>query len=165
MNRKRFAFSTAFLVIGAAALMAQRPAHRIPPTTEQMVARQVTHLTAALTLTTAQQAQATTIFTTEHSTMDAIHTSLETAHTALETAVKANNAAGINAAANQIGNLTTQQVVAHATAQAALYEILTPDQKTKSNGIRPGFRRGGPGGGPSGVMPMHGGPAGFGPGR
>ena len=158
MNTRRFLLSSALLVVGAAALMAQRPDRGTPPTTEQMVARQVAHLTSLLTLTTAQQSQATTIFTTEHTTMDTIHTAVDTAHTALQAAVKANNAAGINSAANQIGNLTTQEVVAQATAQASFYSVLTASQKTLFDNAGPGFGRGGPGG----PGPMLGGPAGFG---
>jgi Spy/CpxP family protein refolding chaperone len=69
--------------------------------------------------------------------------------------VKNNDSAGIAAAAVTIGELTTQQVQAKATADAALYAILTPDQQTKFSTIEKHGPRGfGPhGGGPGGGMP------------
>jgi Spy/CpxP family protein refolding chaperone len=122
------------------------------PTAAQMVTNQVARLTALLTLTTAQQTQATTIFTNEQTALSAINTSLQTANTALQTAIKNNDLTGIITQATQIGAQTTQQVEAQAKADAALYAILTPDQKTKYDELHSvGLGgRGGPGnfGGP-----------------
>jgi Spy/CpxP family protein refolding chaperone len=101
------------------------------PTTAEIVAARVARLTKLLTLSTAQDTQATAIFTTEVNALAPIKTSLATARTAIVTAVEANNAAGITAAANSIGTLTTQQEQVEGTAEAAFYVILTADQKTK----------------------------------
>jgi Spy/CpxP family protein refolding chaperone len=108
---------------------------------------------ALLTLTTAQQAQATTIYTTEQTALSGLNTSRQTAQTALQTAIKANDLTGIMTQATQIGSLTTQQVEDQAKAEAALYAILTTDQQTKYNqlhsvglGGRGGPGRGGFGG-------------------
>ncbi len=158
--KRRFITTLALLTLTASAIFAQAPPPRTPPTPAQMVARHVERLTAALTLTPPQQAQATTIFTTEQTIMTGLHASFDTAHAALKTAVEANSTAGINSNANQLGNLTTQQVIAQATAQAALYAILTADQKTKFAAAGPGFGPGGPGG--PGGRSGPGGPRGFG---
>lgn len=165
MTTKRLLLSFGCFALCATSVLAQRPSSRTPPTPEQMVARQVAHITSLLALTTAQQAQATTIFTAEQRAAESLHTSMETVHDALEAAVKANNTAGINSAANQLGNLTTQQVVAQATAKAALYAILTAEQKTKleANGVDLGPGGGRGPGGRGGAM--HGGPSGFGRGQ
>jgi hypothetical protein len=81
---------------------------------------------------------------------------MQTAQTALQTAITSNS--GIAAAAAAIGSLTTQQVTADATADAAFYEILTSTQQAKYTTLQPlGL---GVGGGPGG----HGGPGGPPPG-
>ena len=118
-------------------------------TTDQIVANLVKRLTALLTLTTAQQAQATTIYTTEQTALSGLNTSLQTAQTALEAAIKTNSLTGIITQATQIGSLTTQRVEAQAKAEAAFYAILTPDQQTKYSELHSvGLGgRGGPGGG------------------
>lgn len=102
-----------------------------PPTLAQRVAQQVARLTTLLNLTTAQQTQATTIFTAEQNSLTTVRSSIQAVHTALQTAIENNDTAGITAQANQIGTLTTQEVEAQATAQAAFYAILTTDQQTK----------------------------------
>jgi Spy/CpxP family protein refolding chaperone len=87
---------------------------------------------------------------------------MQAAQTALRTAITSNT--GIAAAAASIGNLTTEQVTADATADAAFYAILTPAQQTKYTRLQPlGRGAGGPGGGPGGPPPGGGGPGG--PGR
>jgi Spy/CpxP family protein refolding chaperone len=131
-----------------------------PPTAAQIVANQVARLTKLLDLTSAQQASATTIFTTEQTALAGIRTSMHTAHTALETAIKSDDTATIGTEAAQIGTLTGQEVLAQATAAGAFYAILTPDQQTKYETLGPlgggpgGFR--GPGGpGPHGIGGSH----------
>jgi Spy/CpxP family protein refolding chaperone len=159
MNR-RIIFTITMAALSAVVALAQGP--RTPPTPAQMVANRVAHLTALLTLTTAQQASASTIFTTEETTLSGIRSNMETVHNALKTAVEAHDTAGISSAANQVGNLTTQQVIAQAGAESAFLALLTADQKTKYEAMGPRGRggRGGPGGMP-GMMP--GGPHGGGP--
>src|SRR4051812_34690319 len=67
-----------------------------PPDPATQVAEHVARLTTLLDLTTAQTAQATSIFTTAQTGSAALQTRLETDHTALETAVKGNATATID---------------------------------------------------------------------
>lgn len=110
-------------------LLAQQPG--TPPTPTQMVANQITRLTTLLNLTSAQQTQATTIFTAEQTSLSTVRSSMQAARTTLQTAIESNDTASIAAQATQIGTLTTQEIEAHATAQAAFYATLTADQQTK----------------------------------
>lgn len=126
------------------------PAHT-PPSPAQRVANQVSRLTTLLTLTSAQQAQATTIFTTEQTAISGLWSSMKTAHTALKTAIEANDVATIGTESAQIGSLTGQEVQAHAVADAAFYALLTPEQQTKYASL--------PHGGPD-SFGMHRGPGG-----
>lgn len=130
------------------------------PTAAELVAERVARLTALLTLTAAEQTQATTIFTAEETAVSTLRTSIQTAQTAIQTAVEKNDLTGINTQAAQIGSLTTQEVSAAAKAEAAFYLILTAAQQTTYNTLKlfgfDGF--GGPGApfGPGG--PGRGGP-------
>jgi Spy/CpxP family protein refolding chaperone len=119
------------------------------PTPAQMVQKQVQFRTTLLSLTTDQQAQATTIFTNASSN-SANHGGMRTTEAALKTAIQNNDAAGIEQATTTIGNMHAQELASHAKAEAAFYAILTPDQKTKyaqlesqghfGMGFGPGFR-------------------------
>ena len=90
-------------------------------------------LTKQLSLTPQQQQQASTIFSEAANNAKATHDQMRTAHDGLKAAIQKNDSAGIEQAANTIGNLTTQMITAHAKAQAAFYQTLTPDQQTKMN--------------------------------
>jgi Spy/CpxP family protein refolding chaperone len=116
-----------------------------PRTPAQIAANMVTRLTKLLDLTSAQQTTATTIFTTEETTLTGLAPSSKTARSALQTAVLNNDPAGITAAAGQIGSLTTQRVSAQANADAAFYAILTAEQQSKYTTLKP-FGMGGAGG-------------------
>jgi len=125
------------------------------PSVATMVERRVARLTTLLSLTTAQQAQATTIFTNSANADAAVRTSMQTARTALRAAVQANNSSAINQNATTIGTLTGQLTASDSLADAAFYAILTADQKTKFDAIGangPGGGRGGFGG-PGGRRP------------
>jgi Spy/CpxP family protein refolding chaperone len=104
-----------------------------------------------LTLTMAQQTQATTIFTNEATAVSALMASMKTARSTLETAIQSGDSSGITTQATEIGSLTTQEVEDRANAQVAFYAILTADQQTKYKQLAPG----GPGGfgGPGGPGP------------
>ena len=145
------------LVTGA--LLAQ-PQMGTPPDPATMIANRVARLTTLLSLTTAQAAQATTIFTNEQTAISPLQTTLQSARTSLESAVKSNATATIDQLATQIGTVTGQITAAHSKADAAFWAILTADQQAKleaSGGL------GGPGGrGPGG---SGGGPGPFGMGR
>ena len=67
---------------------------------------------------------------------------MKTAHESLKAAIQKNDSAGIEQAANTIGNLTTQMISAHAKAQAAFYQTLTPEQQTKMNEVESSTRHG-----------------------
>jgi Spy/CpxP family protein refolding chaperone len=88
-------------------------------------------LTNELNLTPQQQQTATTIMTNMISGADQFHANMKAAHEALQTAVKNNDTAGIDSAATTVGNLTAQMIAAHAKADAAIYQTLTPDQQAK----------------------------------
>jgi Spy/CpxP family protein refolding chaperone len=127
-----------------------------PPTPlspAQMAAHEVSFLTQLLSLTSDQQKQVTAILTTAASSGASFHSSMAAAHTALQTAIQTNDPAAIGTASAKIGELTAQQVQAKATADAAIYALLTPDQQTKFKAISShgpgGFGgHGGPMGGP-----------------
>jgi hypothetical protein len=102
-----------------------------PPDVATIVAREVTFLTHLLTLTTAQAAQATTIFTTALNAVTPIDTQITTAQTALAAAVKTNATATIATQATAIGTLQGQIIALQAKADAAFYLLLTTDQQTK----------------------------------
>jgi Spy/CpxP family protein refolding chaperone len=152
---KRFVYeAVACVILAAVSLCAQQPGTQPAlPTPAQMVANRVARLTALLSLTTAQQTQATAVFTTERTAVSGLLTGLQTARTTLQTAVQSNNTAAIAEQATVIGNLTTQQVEAGANAEASFYAILTADQQTKYKQLlSTGFGRLGGFGGPG---PQH----------
>lgn len=148
-------------VLGFSALVAsgQSTTSPTPPTTAEIVSNIVSRLTKLLDLTSTQQSEATTIFTTEQTALATVRSSLHTARTALETAITSNDAGTIATEATQIGTLTSQQVQAQATAAAAFYTDLNSDQQSKYTTLGPMLGPGGPGGfgGPGGP-----GPRGFG---
>ena len=116
-------------------LMAQRPFGVLTggaaPDPATIVANQVARLTNLLTLTTAQQAQATTIFTNALTAITPLQTSLATAEQGLPAAVKSNATATIDQLATSIGSLQAQIISIQNKADAAFYAILTADQQTK----------------------------------
>ena len=137
------------------ALIAQRPFGVLTggaaPDPATIVANQVARLTNLLTLTTAQQTQATTIFTNALTAITPLQTSETTAQQALPAAVKANDTSTIDQLATTIGSLTGQIISIQNKADAAFYAILTADQQSKLSqtsflngplGFGPGF--GGP---------------------
>jgi Spy/CpxP family protein refolding chaperone len=128
MNRKlsQFLISSTFAVS-----LALAQSSSTAPNSARFVQRKVNMLTTLLSLSTAQQQQATTLFTTSASADSTARASLRAAHTTLNTAVKNNDANGIQQAAASIGSLTAQMAASDASAQAAFYQILTPDQQAK----------------------------------
>jgi Spy/CpxP family protein refolding chaperone len=131
MMKKPYVLITALLTVGLAAsfMFAQKPSG--PPDPATRVQHHIQHLTTVLSLTPAQQQQATTIFTNAMTGGATIHDDMKAAHQNLQTAIKNNDQNGITQSATTIGNLTAQMVAAHAKAQAAFYQILTPDQQNK----------------------------------
>ena len=125
-------------VLGAALLLADGRGTPAPQTPAQQVASRVARLTVLLTLTTAQQTTATTIFTTEQAALAALDTPRQTAETAMQTAVKANNVTGISTQAAALGNLEQQEELAEGTADAAFYRLLTVAQRAIFDNVRAG---------------------------
>jgi Spy/CpxP family protein refolding chaperone len=109
----------------------------------------VEHFTQALSLTSAQQSQATPLFTAALTANQTIMASLRQAHTSLEAAIKSNDSNAIVTLTAQIGTLTGQSMANTAKADAAFYALLTPDQQAKytPNTGFGGRGFGGPGGG------------------
>jgi Spy/CpxP family protein refolding chaperone len=143
----------------AAALFAQHPFGTLtsstPPDPATIVANQVARLTSLLTLTTAQQAQATTIFTNALGAITPLQTTISADYTSLQTAVKSNATATIDQLASAIGTAQGQILSIQNKADAAFYAILTSDQQTKLSQTDfmggPGLGFGhGPGGPPPG---------------
>jgi hypothetical protein len=135
--------TAAIAVLSAGAILAQGPMHpegfgrdggstaTNPPDVATVVAHEVSFLTSLLTLTTGQQTQATTIFTTALNAITPLQTAITTAQTALATAVKANDTAGITTQSTAIGSAQGKIVALQAGADAGFYALLTADQKTK----------------------------------
>ena len=115
--------------LAASLAFAQRNGN--PPDPAARAQHRVSFLTTLLTLTTSQQQQATAIFTNAAGVEAATHGSFKTAHQGLADAIKANNTANIDQIATTIGNLTAQMASNHAKAEAAFYQILSPEQQAK----------------------------------
>jgi Spy/CpxP family protein refolding chaperone len=140
-----------FGVLCAGLALAQQ---RTPPDPAAMVQRQVERMTHMLTLTTEQQAQATTIFSNAQTANQTVMSNLRQAHTSLNAAIKGNDANSIATLSAQIGTLTGQMTANTAKADAAFYATLTPDQQAKYTPGGGGFGRGfgGPQRGPRGAQ-------------
>ena len=151
----------------ASALMAQGPgpralAARDPATAAQ---NQVSRLTTLLDLTTAQAAQATTIFTNAITSISSLQTTMNTDRQSLQTAITTNSTSVIDQVSANIGSLTGQITSIQSRADAAFYAILTSTQQakvTQLGGIDGPGGFGGPGGpggrgpgGPGGPPPGH----------
>ena len=120
-----------------------------PPDPASIVANKVTRLTSLLTLTTAQAAQATSIFTAAQNGITPLETTLSGYHTSLQTAVKSNAVSTIDSLSASIGATLGQITALQNKADAAFYAILTPTQQTTLGTAGPG----GPGGGRGGPHP------------
>jgi Spy/CpxP family protein refolding chaperone len=114
-----------------------------------MVQHRVNYLTTVLSLNSEQQTKVTNILTTAMANKSTTHASMKSAHSSLQTAIQSNDAASMEQAANTIGNLMAQETLAHAKTEAAIYQVLTPEQQTKfsqleseeHHGPGPGFGR------------------------
>ena len=144
----------ALLALTSVFAMAQR---RNPPDPAQMVQHRVDFLAKQLSLSAQQQEQAASIFTEAASGAKSFHEQMRTAHQNLQAAVEKNDTAAIEQSSNTIGNLMAQMTAAHAKADAAFYQTLTPDQQTKMKALEAHHGRGmrghgGPGGPPPGAF-------------
>jgi hypothetical protein len=104
-------------------------AYRLPKNANKQT-KYLAGLTGLLSLSTGQQQQAESIFTTAVNNRIGINATMKSVRQVLNTAVKSNNSAGITQAASDIGSLMTQYVANGAAANAAFYQLLTPVQQT-----------------------------------
>ena len=121
-----------FLTISAFAtcILAAQTSNGLPPPTD-LGRRHVNVLNILLTLTTGQQDQATTIFTDAATAEATSRESLKATYQSLQDAVANHDSAAIDRISLTIGTLNAQVTALEAKADAALYEILTPEQQTK----------------------------------
>lgn len=120
--------AVAFLVLYGQSIYSQTEQ---PPDPTKMIQRRIGFLTRELGLSSAQQQQATTIFTDAATNAKSLHDQMRSAHDSLRAAITKNDSAAIDQAAGSIGNLMAQSIAAHAKADAAFFQTLTPDQQSK----------------------------------
>jgi len=106
-------------------------AQHTPPSPADIAAHQVKRMTVLLSLTSAQQQQATTIYTNAATAEQSIRQGDRANHESLRTAVKNNDAASIDQIASSIAHSTAQLTSIRAKADAAFYQILTAEQQAK----------------------------------
>ena len=114
-----------------------------PPDPQQMIEMRVNFMASMLGLTDAQKTQAKTIFTGAFEANQNIRTDMQAARKALAEAVKANSTGAIDQIAAETGKLTGQSIANDSKAQAAFYQILTPEQQAKLDAMPHGGPRGG----------------------
>jgi Spy/CpxP family protein refolding chaperone len=142
-------FSLALLaVLGLLPMVQAQTGPHTPPSPAAIAQHEVQHYTTLLSLTPAQVEQATAIFTTEATAHQNSWASERTAHQALSAAEKANDMGTIQSTANTLGQMEAERTVAHSTARAQFYAILTADQKAKYAELEKGHGFMGPGHGP-----------------
>lgn len=127
---KRTSWQGLFLFLAITGMLGYGQQHQ-PPDPAQMIQHRVNFLTEKLGLSTAQQQQATTIFTNAMGNQQSFRAQMKAAHEGLQSAISRNDSAGIDQAAGSIANLMAQSIAAHAKADAAFYQTLTPDQQSK----------------------------------
>jgi Spy/CpxP family protein refolding chaperone len=140
--------SLALLAILGLLPMAQAQNPHTPPTPAAIAQHQVQRYTTLLSLNANQVEQATTIFTTEATTLQSSRSTEHAAHQAMETAIKANDTAAIQSSSSSLGQISAERENAHALARAQFYAILTADQKTKYSQLEEEHMMGGFGHGP-----------------
>lgn len=119
-----------------------------------MVQHRLNYLTTVLSLTPAQQTQVKGVLTSAATGRASTHASMMTAHTTLQTAIHSNDAASMEQASNTIGTLMAQELLARSKTEAAIFQLLTPEQQTKMTQLESMGHRGGRGfGGPEGPGP------------
>ena len=129
---KKITITILLMMACAASLLSAQtqPTHTLPdPAT--IAQHRVSYLTTVLSLTPAQQATATTLFTNAATTASGLRSQMKNARQSLKAAVQNNDTATIGSASNTIGGLVAQMISAEATAKAAFYQTLTPDQQSK----------------------------------
>ena len=127
---KRTSLQSVILFLAVTGMLGYGQRHQ-PPDPAQMIQHRVNFLTEELGLSSAQQQQATTIFTNALGSQQSLRGPMKAAHEGLQSAISRNDSAAIDQAANSIANLMAQSIAAHAKAEAAFNQTLTPDQQSK----------------------------------
>ncbi len=107
-----------------------KSSYKVPKSAAKQ-AKYVASMAALLALTSSQQQQAAAIFSNASAGQKGAHKSLKAARKALSNAVKNNDTAGIAQASATISTLTSQHIASGALANAAFYQLLTPDQQSR----------------------------------
>ncbi len=128
--RTSFLRAIIFVLLAGALAVAQQP-RRTPPDPAQMVQHHVDMLTKHLSLDAQQQQQATSIYTEEANGAKSLHDQMRTAQQNLQAAIQKNDTGAIEQASNTIGNLMGQMTMTHAKADAAMFQVLHPDQQSR----------------------------------
>jgi Spy/CpxP family protein refolding chaperone len=125
------------VVILAAAMATSAPAQTQPkpPSPSEVAKHKVKTLTTLLSLTSAQQQQATTIYTNAAQSEQTIMQGEKEMHDNLHAAIKNNDSATIDQVAATMAQSMAQLTSIKAKADAAFYQTLTPDQQTKLNDL------------------------------
>ena len=145
-------YPIALIAAVAVTLSAHAQTERTPPSPAEMAQHEVLRYTTLLSLTSEQEATATTLFTEEATTAQPLRTSERASHKALETAIKAGDMAAIQSTATTLGTVSGELTAVRALTEAKFYATLTADQKTKFAALEHGFHSGGHGG-PGGPPP------------
>jgi Spy/CpxP family protein refolding chaperone len=127
MRIKSFLLTVACVAVSTA--FAQGP--HTPPSPTDRATHHVKMLTTLLSLTSAQQQQATTIYTNAAKAELSIREAEKGTRENLRTAVKNNDAATIDQIASSMAQSTAQLTSTRAKADAAFYQILTSEQQAK----------------------------------
>jgi Spy/CpxP family protein refolding chaperone len=146
---KKFTIALLLMLVCTASLvLAQNQGSFTPPSPATMAQHRMSYLTTVLSLSPEQQQQGTTIFTNAAASEQSLHSQMKTARQSLAAAIEKNDAAAISQISTTIGGLVAKQTLNDATARAALYQTLTPEQQSKLTQLEGqhhgmGFVRGG----------------------
>ncbi len=141
MSTKQRLFGVAALAaLAIGALFAQAPGRRAMALGGPHGARALEFLTDYLSLTSAQQTQAKSIFDAGRSAATPVVTDLKTVRGQMETAVKTNDTKTIDALSVQLGADAGQLAAIRLKGMAQFYAILTPDQQAKASKLHDRMR-------------------------
>jgi Spy/CpxP family protein refolding chaperone len=107
-----------------------KSAYKVPKNANKQT-KYLNSLTALLSLTSAQNQQIAAVYTGAVATRLSLQASIKTARKSLHTAVKNYDSGSISQSVATLGNLLVQHMSNGAMANAAVYQMLTPEQQTK----------------------------------
>jgi Spy/CpxP family protein refolding chaperone len=102
-----------------------------PPSPAERAQRQVKALTTLLSLTSAQQQQATTIYINAAKAEQTVHQSEKDVQESLHSAIKNNDTTTIDEISSTLAQSMAQLTSIKAKADAAFYQILSAEQQSK----------------------------------